>query len=64
MKPNCYDCAYRGSIAGNAHSRCTNKKAKVEGAPYGIRSGWFNFPYNFDPTWLISCDGFKAKEAN
>jgi hypothetical protein len=35
----------------------------VEGHPHGVRSGWFNHPYNFDPTWLVSCDGFKAKTA-
>lgn len=30
----------------------------VEGHPHGISKGWFNHPWNFDPTWLVSCDGF------
>ena len=34
----------------------------VKGNPHGIRSGWFNWPFNFDPVWLESCDGFGAKE--
>lgn len=25
----------------------------------GIRGGWFNWPVNFDPVWLMSCKGFK-----
>ena len=34
---------------------------KVRGNPHGILKGWFNWPCNFDPTWLETCDGFKAK---
>ena len=29
--------------------------------PYGIRMGWFNWPMNFDPTWLENCEGYKEK---
>ena len=25
---------------------------------HGVRSGWFFWPVNFDPTWLLSCSGF------
>jgi len=38
------------------------KGIKVVGSPLGIKRGWFNFPTNFDPTWLESCDGFKKVE--
>ena len=34
----------------------------VVGDPYGINKGWFNFPYDFDPLWLIKCNGFDPKE--
>ena len=34
----------------------------VKGDEYGISQGWFNWPYNFDPVWLKSCDGFEEKE--
>ena len=34
----------------------------VRGSPHGIRRGWFNWPYNFDPTWLESCGGFEARK--
>lgn len=34
----------------------------IEGNPHGINHGWFNWPYNFDPTWLLVCDGFERRE--
>lgn len=34
---------------------------EVTGNAHGIKNGWFNHPYNFDPTWLISCTGFEIK---
>ncbi len=32
--------------------------------PLGVARGWCNFPWNFDPTWIVSCDGYEvtAKE--
>ncbi len=59
---SCYKCAHRREIPGNAHSRCNNHTAKVEGDEYGIKSGWFIWPLNFDPVWLKSCDGFSTKQ--
>ena len=31
----------------------------VRGDNYGIKSGWFNWPYNFDPIWLEACNSFE-----
>jgi hypothetical protein len=59
MKKKCYDCVHRLEVAGSAHSRCNSVKAKVEGHPQGIKNGWFCWPINFDPTWLVSCSGFS-----
>jgi len=36
----------------------------IQGSPHGIRNGWFNWPLDFDPTWLLNCDGYDRKEAN
>ena len=33
----------------------------IIGKPHGIKNGWFNWPFNFDPVWLESCDGFEKK---
>jgi hypothetical protein len=56
---NCYECVHRLEIPGSCHSRCNNHNAKVEGNQHGIKNGWFRWPLNFDPVWLISCDGFS-----
>ena len=34
----------------------------IQAADHGIRNGWFNWPWNFDPVWLEHCDGFEAKD--
>ena|ERR1051325_599079 len=35
----------------------------VRGNPIGIRRAWFIWPYNFDPVWLQSCNGFESRES-
>jgi hypothetical protein len=35
---------------------------KIEGNLQGIRRGWFVWPADFDPTWLLNCNGYKKKE--
>jgi hypothetical protein len=60
-KPNCYECSHRREVSGSAHSICVAYDVKVIGDTHGINSGWFIHPFNFDPTWLISCDSFKQK---
>lgn len=39
------------------------EKLDIKANPHGVRMGWFNWPYNFDPTWLEECSGFEAKPA-
>ncbi len=34
----------------------------IKANSHGVKSGWFNFPFDFDPTWLENCDGFEEKE--
>lgn len=60
--PNCYKCVYRENIPGDAHSQCVpTPTTKVTANPHGVRNGWFFWPYNYDPVWLISCNSFKNK---
>ncbi|MFH1740951.1 MAG: hypothetical protein ABIH23_18265 [bacterium] len=92
-KPNCYECKYRGSVPGDAHSCCRHPEAKaahddpmsalfaifasvgrtdpqigavaaaklgIKAQRYGIVSGWFNWPWSYDPVWLTSCNGFES----
>lgn len=61
-KPNCYDCKHSRELPGDCHLGCANLSANVKGHEHGKRMGWFLWPFNFDPTWLISCDGFEKKD--
>lgn len=37
------------------------KRLNISGDPHGIRNSWFFWPLNFDPVWLLTCDGFEKK---
>ena len=37
-------------------------RLNVKGKAHGIRNGWFNWPWDFDPVWLENCDGYEEKE--
>ena len=60
-KPKCKDCKFIENVPGNTHKACSNENANVAGTTLGITKGWFDWPYNFDPVWLISCDGFEQR---
>ncbi len=51
------------SILGGARGGLPPVKTglNVKGNPHGVRGGWFNHPFNFDPVWLEECDGYKPK---
>lgn len=36
-----------------------SNEIEVIGDPTGIKNGWFNHPFNFDPIWLVKCTGYK-----
>lgn len=40
-----------------------SRELGITANPHGVRSGWFYWPYNYDPTWLLTCNGFTAIEA-
>jgi len=33
----------------------------VVGNDHGVKSGWFNWPMDFDPCWLEKCTGFSEE---
>ncbi|KKM20558.1 hypothetical protein LCGC14_1644330, partial [marine sediment metagenome] len=49
------------SVGRIAPMQIKSTNIKVRGNAYGIKSGWFNHPFNFDPVWLEECTGFKKK---
>jgi len=50
-------------LDGRGGPRCTlnsiMKQMGVRGDETGIKNGWFNWPFNFDPMWLICCAKFE-----
>lgn len=65
MSKQCYTCAYRENIPGDCHSRCSFdfQKANIKkpaGNPTGVKNGWYMFPANYDPTWMVEdCQAFS-----
>jgi len=35
----------------------------IKAKAHGVKNGWFNWPWNYDPIWLEACNGFEAKES-
>ena len=67
---NCYECNWRGSIPGNAHSRCLHpdlpekqNEFQIKGNELGIRRGWFRWPHKFDPVFLLNCAKLLSKDS-
>lgn len=56
----CYQCKHRTEVPGSYHSVCNNPDKEMEGDKHGIKSGWFNYPFNFDPVWKDKdCNNFE-----
>ena len=34
----------------------------IKGDEHGIKRGWFSWPSNYDPVWLLNCDGFEQRD--
>jgi hypothetical protein len=37
------------------------KELNIQAHSHGVKSGWFNWPWNFDPAWLQNCDGYEEE---
>jgi len=61
----CYSCKHKRNIPGNAHIKCGNpsKPVLAGGFKQGKDGGWFDYPFNFDPTWKgeTLCENFNQK---
>ena len=60
-------CQYPGNKTGmfdffENENKKNAQKLNIKAELHGIRNGWFFWPINFDPAWLINCDGFTPKE--
>jgi hypothetical protein len=50
-----------GRTAPQIDIRALSSKFEIRANPHGIRKGWFNWPWNFDPVWLENCNAFEGK---
>lgn len=56
----CYYCKHKREIKGHAHVSCARPDYSMVGDDHGIKSGWFNYPINYDPIWKNKkCNNFK-----
>jgi len=53
--------AFMRTAGGLMGSTGDAEKLGVTGDAVGIARGWFFWPTDFDPTWLLSCTGFEPK---
>jgi len=44
--------------------KATSEKFEISAYATGIKRGWFNWPWNFDPVWLENCNAFEPKKSN
>ena len=51
-----------GRVPGPAGSMEGVVALNISASEHGIRNGWFNWPWNFDPIWLESCNGFEENK--
>ena len=40
------------------------KMLNISGDESGIKHGWFMWPTSYDPTWLLTCEGFEQKKVS
>ncbi len=73
IQKQCYGCGYKKEIRGDCHISCLFDWGRMsyksgihppKGNAHGIMNGWYNFPYQYDPVWMIEeCPAF-SKEAD
>lgn len=59
-------CQYPGNKIGmfdffSEENTKNIEKLNIKADSHGVRNGWFMWPVNFDPIWLLNCDGFTPR---
>lgn len=65
-------CAHPKTESGNIVDALINittgnppkglRELNIKADRHGFMSGWFMWPFNFDPVWLENCEGFESKK--
>lgn len=53
-----------GRVSPQMDIHAISKEFEIKANIHGIRNGWFNWPWNFDPIWLENCNAFTLKNIN
>ena len=66
VRNRCWECLWHYTIPHNAHVGCSKPDPDMTGNEHGIKNGWFNYPYCFDPIWMTKvCPNFtRANPVN
>lgn len=60
----CWSCKHKRIIPGDSHISCAKPDSNMTGNPHGIVSGWFCYPFKFDPVWKQQlCCNYEEKTA-
>lgn len=51
-----------GRVSPQIDIQAISDKFQIKANYHGIKKGWFNWPWNFDPVWLENCNAFEDKE--
>lgn len=63
MVNKCFNCKHKRNIPGDCHIQCVAPDPHMTGSPYGVKSGWFFYPLNFDPIWATKeCINYEKRE--
>lgn len=59
---NCRECKFAKILSHTHHIGCCNPDFNLEGNERAISKGWFNYPFEFDPIWIIgTCNNYINK---
>lgn len=58
---HCVTCENCIPIHDSVRVRCNNVAANVRVNPHGYEKGFAYWPTNFNPIYIISCDGYSKK---
>jgi len=50
-----------GRVNPQIDIQAISSKFQIKANTTGIKRGWFNWPWNFDPVWLENCNAFEEK---
>ena len=51
-----------GRVSPQIDIKAVSDKFEIQADAVGIKRGWFNWPWNFDPVWLENCNAYEENK--